>query len=167
VLAAKFGNPDTWAIHQGSGLHQSAILPLIVFSSTAIHLPLLYTQLMYVSRNRTRDLMISSQVLWPLDHEASFLRSVVDINEYFEQQCDIWVVPVHSYTSTEHFNPTVFRRHPYISTEPRTQPFFFKYRLMCVWWNQLHALFIFSLFSHYTSTCFGLASCPSPGGNNV
>jgi hypothetical protein len=29
------------------------------------------------------------------------------------------------------------------------------------------ALFIFSLFSHYTSTCFGLASSPSSGGNSV
>jgi hypothetical protein len=37
----------------------------------------------------------------------------------------------------------------------------------CVSWNQLDALFIFSLFSHYTCTCFGLASCPSSGGNNV
>jgi hypothetical protein len=34
-------------------------------------------------------------------------------------------------------------------------------------WNQVDALFIFSLFSHYTSTCFGLAGCPSSGGNNV
>jgi hypothetical protein len=33
--------------------------------------------------------------------------------------------------------------------------------------NLLDALFIFSLLSHYTSTCFGLASCPSSGGNNV
>jgi hypothetical protein len=30
-----------------------------------------------------------------------------------------------------------------------------------------YALFIFSLFSHYTSPCFGIASCPSSGGNNV
>jgi hypothetical protein len=29
-----------------------------------------------------------------------------------------------------------------------------------------HYLFIFSLFSHYTSACIGLASCPS-GGNIV
>jgi hypothetical protein len=34
-------------------------------------------------------------------------------------------------------------------------------------WNQMYALFIFSLLSHYTSTCFGLASCPSSGGNSV
>jgi hypothetical protein len=38
---------------------------------------------------------------------------------------------------------------------------------ICVSWNQIDALFIFSLFSHYTSTCFGLASFPSSGGNNV
>jgi hypothetical protein len=38
---------------------------------------------------------------------------------------------------------------------------------ICISWNQLEALFIFSLFRHYTSTCFGLASCPSSGGNNV
>jgi hypothetical protein len=31
--------------------------------------------------------------------------------------------------------------------------------------NVMH--FIFGLFSHYTSTCFGLASCPSSGGSNV
>jgi hypothetical protein len=38
-----------------------------------------------------------------------------------------------------------------------------------VQWNQLDALCtrIFSLFSHYTSTRFGLSSCPSSGGNNV
>jgi hypothetical protein len=29
------------------------------------------------------------------------------------------------------------------------------------------ALIIFSLFSHYTSTCFGLASYTSSAGNNV
>jgi hypothetical protein len=29
------------------------------------------------------------------------------------------------------------------------------------------ALFTFSLFRHYTATCFGLASCPSLGGTNV
>jgi hypothetical protein len=33
--------------------------------------------------------------------------------------------------------------------------------------NQVDALFISSLFSHHTSTCFGLASCPSSGGNNI
>jgi hypothetical protein len=33
--------------------------------------------------------------------------------------------------------------------------------------NQLDALFIFSLFSRYTSTCFGLVNSPSSGGNNV
>jgi hypothetical protein len=36
-----------------------------------------------------------------------------------------------------------------------------------MYWNQLDALFIFNLFSHYTSTCFGFASCPSSSGNNV
>jgi hypothetical protein len=36
-----------------------------------------------------------------------------------------------------------------------------------VQWNQLDALFIFSLFSHYTSTRFRLASSHSLGGNNV
>jgi hypothetical protein len=33
--------------------------------------------------------------------------------------------------------------------------------------EQLDALFIFSLFGHYTSTCFRLANCPSSGGKNV
>jgi hypothetical protein len=33
--------------------------------------------------------------------------------------------------------------------------------------DQLYAPFIFNLFSHYTSTCFALASCPSSGGDNV
>jgi hypothetical protein len=28
-------------------------------------------------------------------------------------------------------------------------------------------IFIFSLFHHYTSTCFGFASSPSSGGNDV
>jgi type VI protein secretion system component Hcp len=34
-------------------------------------------------------------------------------------------------------------------------------------WNQPDALFIFGLFSHYTSLCFGLASCPSSGGHKL
>jgi hypothetical protein len=38
---------------------------------------------------------------------------------------------------------------------------------MCMQWNQLITLLIFSLFSHYTSTCFGFAGCRSSGGNNV
>jgi hypothetical protein len=38
---------------------------------------------------------------------------------------------------------------------------------ICMQWNQLEALFIFSLFSHYSSTCFGFASSPSSGDNNV
>jgi hypothetical protein len=38
---------------------------------------------------------------------------------------------------------------------------------ICVWWNRHDALFIFSWFSHYTSTCFGLASSPSSGCNNL
>jgi hypothetical protein len=33
--------------------------------------------------------------------------------------------------------------------------------------KQLDALFIFSLCSHNTSTCFRLAICPSSGGYNV
>jgi hypothetical protein len=33
--------------------------------------------------------------------------------------------------------------------------------------NQLDALLIFSLLSHYSSTCFRLASSPSSGGSNV
>jgi hypothetical protein len=33
--------------------------------------------------------------------------------------------------------------------------------------SHFDALFIFSLFSHYTSTCFRFASSPSSGGNNV
>jgi hypothetical protein len=38
---------------------------------------------------------------------------------------------------------------------------------ICVEWNEPDALFIFSLFSHYISTCFGFASSPPSGGNNV
>jgi hypothetical protein len=34
-------------------------------------------------------------------------------------------------------------------------------------WNQLDALFTFNLFSHYTYTCFGLASSPPWGGRSV
>jgi hypothetical protein len=36
-------------------------------------------------------------------------------------------------------------------------------------WSVSHfdALFIFSLFSHYTSTDFEIASCPSSGGKDV
>jgi hypothetical protein len=36
-----------------------------------------------------------------------------------------------------------------------------------VWWNQLDALLIFSLLSHYTSKSFGLASSPSSGSSDV
>jgi hypothetical protein len=36
-----------------------------------------------------------------------------------------------------------------------------------MWSNQPDALCIFSLFSHYTSTWFGLASIPSSGGNYI
>jgi hypothetical protein len=38
---------------------------------------------------------------------------------------------------------------------------------LCMEFNQRVALCIFSIFRHYTSTCFGLASCPSSGSNNV
>jgi hypothetical protein len=30
-----------------------------------------------------------------------------------------------------------------------------------------YAIFIFTVFSHYTSTCFGRASSPSSGGSNI
>jgi hypothetical protein len=33
--------------------------------------------------------------------------------------------------------------------------------------NQFDILVIYSLFDHYTSTCFGLASCTSSEGNDV
>jgi hypothetical protein len=36
-----------------------------------------------------------------------------------------------------------------------------------MYWNKTDTLFIFSLFSHYISTCSALAICPSSGGNNV
>jgi hypothetical protein len=49
---------------------------------------------------------------------------------------------------------------------PNIQEVFFNYATMRVM-QPIDSLFILSLFSHNTSTCFGLTCCPSSGGNNV
>jgi hypothetical protein len=121
--------------------------------------------------NRSRDLPVCSTVPQPLCHRVPPLPTCTSRNLWSRN------VAVSALTPLGHLDwlaVLVYFNCPVLLPQYSRGTFNVYFNVLltvhldiCMYWDQLDTLFIFSLFCHSTSTFFGLASCPSSGGNTV
>jgi hypothetical protein len=96
------------------------------------------------------------------------MRGQVSLQEHLQEICSTKYRrrsekdPEKNYLNRQSSAFIIIRKSGVTNTEHLISLFF-----VCNETNLMHYLRICGLFSHYTSTCFGLASSPSSGGNNV